>query len=572
MFKLTGVMSIGTLLTLGYASVGLGSDAMRQAHDCDENGSLCTEVFDSIGYNGSYTGHDEPALLFYSNEPGSGNHMTYRVRVPKDPPMLPTQDGRGGTFNFQLHPAFWVSVVMCDDQSNPNPGGSNVGANIPCMPDSDRNIYDSREPNDAHYIGKHPGTAFMEMQFYPPNWIGGCGDPNHPTQWCSALNIDSFSSNANTGQANNASCLSHALGGGEPVNFAFVTKSGKPVGPPSPLFANNATFTQTSDVLFYNPGDWLRITLQDTAHGLQITIKDETTGEDGSMTASARNGFAEVLFDPSGNCDTRAALAAHNVPTNFHPMYATSNEHTRVPWAAHSYNVSFTDEIGHFEYCNAISSEGGQCTQDGVGDKDNGLPSGAEDDDGCFSAGLNASLGFVAIGGCLAFSTDFDFDGPPYKRVWPGTASSVQRDQKFHAQPVQFKSPVFNTKGDVASKNYSRVAFETDLPRIESNTNPPCQRHLANPSDPNPGKDCVNPAKGANFYPIFTVRGDGAGCLWQLGGAQLPGTTRWFGGKSAAEYGPLLTLAYPVPGPGVSLRYNDFRHILPNNPCPTKSD
>src|SRR2546430_4077267 len=34
-----------------------------------------TTLFRSIGYNGSYTGHDEPSLLFYSNVPGSGNQI-----------------------------------------------------------------------------------------------------------------------------------------------------------------------------------------------------------------------------------------------------------------------------------------------------------------------------------------------------------------------------------------------------------------------------------------------------------------------------------------------------------------
>jgi hypothetical protein len=32
-------------------------------------------------------------------------------------------------------------------------------------------------------------------------------------------------------------------------------------------------------------------------------------------------------------------------------MYSTSSEQTRVIWAAHTYNTSFTDEIGHFENC-----------------------------------------------------------------------------------------------------------------------------------------------------------------------------------------------------------------------------
>ena len=565
MFRLPVTVSLLALLALGYTSAGSGAtSSLRQALDCDEGGPLCAEVMDSIGYNGHYTGHDEPALLFYSDTAGSGNHMTHLLRLPKDPPTLPTQDGKGGTFNFQLHPAFWVSVALCDDQSNPNPGGSRVSPNIPCTPDSDVNIFDSSDPADSHFIGKHPGSGFMEMQFYPPAWINGCGSP---TQWCSALVTFGLSTNANTGQTNNASCL--AISGQEYANFAFITLSGTPVGPPSPLLANNATFTLTPDVLFYNPGDWLRITLEDTAHGLKITIKDVTTGQEGSMTASAANGFASVLFDPAGNCATPAALAAHNLPTDFHPMYATSSEHTRVPWAAHSYNVSFTDEIGHFEYCNAVNVQGGICTSDGVGDADNGLPAGAEDDFGCFDAAFNASLGFLAIGGCTF--TDFDFDGVPYKLVWPGTFKDVAHDRSLHAQPVQFKSPVF-FDDDGNARNYNRVAFEADLPRIEGNTNPPCQRHIANPADPNPGQDCVNPPKGADFYPIYTLRHAGEACLWQLGGAHLPGTTNTFGGSSTTEYGPLLALAYPIPGPAVSLRFNDFRRILSENPCPTETE
>ncbi len=569
MFRSSRLVSLSALLALGYAGVGSGAPPdLGRSHDCDVGGALCAEVFDSIGYNGSYTGHDEPSVLFYSNVHGSGNHMTYLLRLPKDPPTLPAQDGTGGTFNFQLHPAFWVGVAMCDDQSSPNPGGSNVGANIPCQPDSDANIYDSSDPSDAHYIGKHPGTAFMEMQFYPPGmgfYLTGSGSL---TQWSSALNIDSLSTNANTGQVMNAACQNAAVGGEEYINFAWITKSGVPVAPPSPLLATGATFTLTPDVLLYNPGDLLRITLQDTGHGLKITIRDVTTGEQGSMTASAANGFAQILFDPTGaNCDVQT----HNLPRDFHPMYATSSEHTRVPWAAHSYNIAFSDEIGHFEYCNAVDFEGGNCITDGVGDLDN---FGTEDDVGCFDAAFNESQGFLAIGGCSG--TDIDFDGVPYQLVWPGTFANIRLDRAYHARPVQFTSPVFtDSQGDV--RNYSRVAFETDLPRIEFATNPPCQRHISNPADPNPGQGCVNPPTGGNFYPIFTTVGGDSGnsqgsCLWQEGGAHLPGTTNTFGGTSTAEYGPLLILAYPIPGPAVSLRYNNFRNVLSYNPCPNENN
>jgi hypothetical protein len=180
-----------------------------------------------------------------------------------------------------------------------------------CTPNSDLNIFDGTNSTAPDYIGKHPGTAFMEMQFYPPGWFIGC-----ESRWCSALTIDSLSQNQNTGAGNNAAC-----GGAiEYVNRAFITKSGIPTGPPSPLRQNSKSFTPTSDTLFYNPGDVLSIGLRDTAHGLKITIIDLTTGQSGSMTASAANGFAEILYDPTGtNCN----LATHNIPYDFHPMYAT---------------------------------------------------------------------------------------------------------------------------------------------------------------------------------------------------------------------------------------------------------
>jgi hypothetical protein len=40
---------------------------------CDDNGTLCTETWEATNYEGHYTGHDEPSVLFYSNVLGSGN-------------------------------------------------------------------------------------------------------------------------------------------------------------------------------------------------------------------------------------------------------------------------------------------------------------------------------------------------------------------------------------------------------------------------------------------------------------------------------------------------------------------
>jgi hypothetical protein len=554
------ICTCGILLLFGAAAFGQSGSFGQMTFSCDDStGILCTEVYQSIGYKGAYTGHDEPSLLFYSAVPGSGNTMVYLLQLPKDPPTLPTQDGTSGTFNFQLHPAFWVGMAMCDDQSAPNPGGSSVGPNILCTPDSDLNIFDGRDSTASDYIGKHPGAAFMEMQFYPPGWFVSCDNTN---RWCSALTIDSLSENMNTGAGNNAAC-----GGAiEYVNRAFITKSGIPTGPPSPLFQNSKSFTPNAETLFYNPGDLLRITVQDTAHGLKITIDDLTSGESGSMTASAANGFAEILYDPTGtNCNK----ATHNLPYDFHPMYATSSEHTRVPWTAHSYNIAFSDEIGHFEYCNAVKGQGGSCTQDGVHDLDNGLPTGAEDDFGCFDARFAGTKGFVPIGGCT--STDFDFDGVPYQLVWPGTLTDSSTDEQLHPTSVLLTSPLFTNSSSGGQQNYARVAFEADLPRIEGNTNPVCQRHISNPADPNPGSGCVNPPAGANFYPFYSTTGGTSACTWQLGGANIPNTDNTFGGSSTTEFGSLLELAYPAatPSGSVSLRFNNFRKVLATNPCPS---
>ncbi len=535
--------------SLPAASSALAAGEPGYGHPlCEQGAATCTELNQYIG---GYTGHDEPSLLFYSNTPGSGNNATYTLTLPTDPPVLPTQDGSGGTFNFQLHPAFWFGMAMCDNQSAPNPGGSSFGPTVPCTPNSDSNIFNSPDPTSPSYIGLHPGTAFMEMQFYPPGWVSWpAGNSCNARLWCAALNIDSLSQNSNTGQILNPTC--RAITGLEYVNFAFITKNGVSQAPANPVDSTLATFTPNPNLdLFMHSGDTLTVSMGDTPNGFRIVINDITTGQSGSMTASAANQFGEVQYAPS------PSTACTNIPTNFHPMYATSSENTRVPWAAHSYNVAFSDEIGHFEYCNAVNESTGTCTTAGVSD-----PSGVDADDvGCFSPGDSTR---IAIGGCLG--TDVDFDGPEYSNTWPGTFSNAVQDAQVHPTPIQFTSPLFN-----GSSNYNRVAFEADLPRIEFATSPPCQRHISNPADPNPGAGCVNPPAGASFYPLYSTADSGQGCVWQLGGPFIPGTTNTFGGSSAAEFGPLLSLFYPVANGQPSFRYNDFRNVLSSNPCPNSN-
>ncbi len=508
--------------------------------DCATGTPLCTEVLDSEAVFGEdvYVGHDEPSLVFYDNRQGAGNNNTYLLRLPKDPPRLPNQQGTGGTFNFQIRATFWLGMALCDNESAPE------FTHAPCTPDSDTNIFDSPDPNDPHYIGKHPGTAFLELQFYPPGWVAWPpGLSCDARQWCAAMAIFSLSLDQNTGTQNNADCLAKA--GIEPANFAFVTKNGRSHAPADPLLATVQTFTPNPATdLFMNSNDLLAVHIGDTAAGLRTDIADLSTGQLGSMTASPANQFGQVVFDPTAKtCTSR--------PYAFHPMYGSSSEHTRVPWAAHSYNVSFSDEIGHFEYCDAVAAEGGACTKPGGSDRGN--PPDA-DDVACFSP---ASSTRIQVGGCLG--TDGDFDGVSYHRVWPGSTTPAQ-DAQLHPRSVLFSSPRFN-----GLQRYSRIAFEADLPRIEAADVidprlPPCNRTT--------GANCVNPPPGAEFYPLYTTRNGGAfGCQWQFGGTNIPGTKQTFGGTSTAEFGPLLTLTYPGVGFQPVNRINNFRRVLDHNPC-----
>jgi hypothetical protein len=509
--------------------------------NCSQGLPICTEVKDSIGYSGAYTGHDEPSLLFYSDAAGSGNSNVYKLTLPNDPHFLPQQDGSGATWNFQLHPAFWFGMAMCDTQSFPE-------YTTACTPDSDTNIKDGTDPTAPEYIGKHAGAAYMEMQFYPPGWVPWpAGNSCDATQWCAALNIDSLNQNGNTGQVNNNDCLNQV--GLEPVSFAFITKSGVPHASPDPLSAfvppYPALTPNPATDLFMNSGDTLTVDMHDTAGGFQVVIDDLTTGQSGSMTASIANGFQHVLYEPGSS-------TCHQAPYAYHPMYASSSEHTRVPWAAHTYNVAFSDEIGHFESCNN-ADENGICTD--PGSEEGGTLD--DDDAGCFNADDST---FVPIGGCIA--SDIDFDGASYGLNWPGTGPNRGQDAKYHPTPITFTSPLFN-----GSQNYSRVAFETDLPRIEAaDFGGVCNRLT--------GTGCTNPPPGAAFYPIYstgtsTMNPNRNGhCVWQEGGADIKGTTNSFGGTSTAEYGPLLFSFYPGPNPATRLRTNNFRNVLSSNPCP----
>ena len=223
-------------------------------------------------------------------------------------------------------------------------------------PDSDANDLEGTNPNAADYIGKHPGNAFMELQFYGPGYVPqfegfGCT----ATQYCAAMTIDSLSSNQNNGVDNNAACNDYILGGVEPINWAYITKSGQSQAPANPLFTgtfDNPNFAAVNPDLnkdlFMNPGDRIRMHCTTRRRAFELDLIDLTTGQSGSMTASTANGFAHILYQPNAsNCKAK--------PYAFHPEYSTGTPRGNT-WSAHTYNIAMSDEIGHFENCEGIDA------------------------------------------------------------------------------------------------------------------------------------------------------------------------------------------------------------------------
>jgi hypothetical protein len=468
---------------------GLSSVQKPIAHiPCAEIGGKDPHGFE---INGTYVGHDEPALEFLSTTPGSGNSARYQMTLPVEPPRDPNGTTNGAVWTFQQRIADWFGMVLCDNESYPE--GSST-----CTPNSDSNI---QVPPRAN----HAGTAYMELQFYPP------GDPPFisniscdTTHWCAALAI--FSLQATFGFASeNDNCI-------EPANFAWVQMDGIPTGPPGPDLANEATFTPNDQTLLMNQGDRVVVSMKDTSAGFHVNVRDATTGAEGHMDASEANGFRHIIWDGTN-------FTCVGAPYAFHPMYSTASPpdangqpRTWAIWSAHTYNVAYTGEIGHAE-----------------------PPDGDEDDTYCPENVLSFEM-------CQ--STDFDFDGYSYRHVWTVTPK--------HSTEWYVHSPVSRDVNGQWHNPYPQIAFEADLPRIEASD-------FAGSCDRETGQNCVNPPPGAGFYPWFHLTSYKS-CTWALTDNNFDTTNR-FGGEAVA-WGPLYNVNY-----GDFSRYNNFNSGPLANPC-----
>jgi hypothetical protein len=545
-FAVFAAAAVSLFAASGSASSGSGSTSSGASRTCRIVLPLCTDPAEPINdvAGGPYVGHDEPSILFYDHRHGSGNDVTYNMRLPKDPPTMPTQDGANGVaWAFEQRAAYWFGMIMCDTQSAPEYQHSS------CPRDSDSNIFDSTDPSSPRYIGKAPGNAYMELQFYPPGWVPQFTGFDCPgTKWCVNLTIDSLNIDQNNGVNNNNACAN--LVGLEPVNWAYLTRSGTPHAPPDPisLITNPDTGNPnpTTD-LQMNGGDRLRVHMFDTPAGFKVVVNDLTSGQSGSMTASAANGFEQILFQPSSN-------TCNEAPYSFHPEFDTSTKATRSSWAAHTYNVAGSDEIGHFEWCDNVTSDFNCATASTE-------PGGTGDDDDfpCFPASFSS---LVQVSGCLSIFGDLDFDGPAYTSAgWAGN-NTAAHDAAFDPEPIQFMTPTIGN----GNSPFKQVAFETDTPSFEAECNL------------DTGVGCTAQPVEAQFYPIYSAgqligggsfgaNGPPKPCVWQFGGPGYTGTSNNFGGTANAEYGDPLGSVFPEAGFMPSTEFTTVHRDLNGNPC-----
>jgi hypothetical protein len=423
---------------------------------------ICADPIDPttgqhITDNGWYVGHDEPSLQFFSSTPGSANNMQYSLTLPAADPT-PKQDG-SQTANFENYPAFWFSLSLCDPKSYP------FGA---CAPDSDAN-----SPSVA-------GSALLELQFYPPGWEPFISQVScSHTQWCAALNIDSFT--------NNNLCV-------EPVNFAFIQKNGIPPGPPAPGAQTTSTYTPNANTLRMNPGDNLVVTIKDNGIALETDVNDLTSSTIGYMIANSANGFKNT-----------SQVTCATAGFNFRPEYSTAASTHITPWTALFANVNFATEIGHFELT-APGSAGG----DG----------GDADDMNCF-AGPNNVASATSVAGCLA--GELDFDGTSYASDWADGTPARPSSYSLGA-PLSFSGGSF-------SAAYPSFLFATDGPASESTAS-----GSGTTCNTSTGAGCVLPPQNGGgqpvFYPFYSVNG---ACRFLFGNDVSGQTTNDYG--KVAQYG-----------------------------------
>ena len=471
--------------------------------------------------------------------------MSWTLTLGRDPKAAPTDANPGQDVSnwFELSPAPWFSMALCDPNSYPLTN---------CTPESDSNAPTCRYATCT--FGAGGGSAFMEMQFYPPGEPPfadsiSCDD----THWCAALTIDSAECTAGFTFCN-AVCP-------EPINFGFIQRNGVPTGPPSPQDSDTSTVTPNKETLLMNPGDKVTFHMWDApapggGSAFEVAMDDLTTHQSGVMQASAANGF---MTTSSADCS--------GTPFNFQPEYNTAKIGNINPWGAIQTDISTEFETGHWEACTSLSDQlpvnpidpndgspvYNQCAgpYENAGPPDVNTPEVGEAV--CYLAGAthpgfdtaSSSTPPDRMTGCqdnIFQNGDLDFDGTPYWKEWPTGASPTS------LFPSSFVESFPTTNG----AQYPQFYIQTDLALSEQacggntlTTAPPGTQSLAGCTVPPPG-----PGK---FYPYWSMAQSGGTCSLLFGNVSTGNTF----GKDA-QYGTVQFAKYGYP---------QFISKSYNNPC-----
>ena len=514
--------AVGMLDCNGYSGI---QHTLRPTASCADLHTVYDGTPGRFYDNGHYIGHDEPSLRFLSSRPGSSNNVTWVQTLPRDPVAMPTvaHPGKDVTHWFELSVAPWFSMPICDSRSYP------LAA---CTPESDSNA----PTHPPTYDQGGGGSAFLELQFYPPGfapWADSISCDN--THWCAAMNIWSLECNRGFEDCN-GNCE-------EPGNFAFLQRNGVPAGPPSPQLSDFSSATPNGETLMMNPGDKISVHIFDASlsgggRALETRVTDLTTGQSGFMVASARNGFMNTSFS---NC------SGH--PYNFQPEYSTAKVGNIVPWAALQAGIVTEYEIGHFEPCTSVTHPSplplGPYTDTYYNDcngpyEDAGPPDGGSNPEissaPCYPKG-DTHKGHTPpnlVSGCtdsFAQNGDLDFDGTSYWPDWPNSLT-----------PNRDPSPFLTQQPTTNGAKYSQIQFQTDIPASEVLT-----------CGPSTLGGCRVPPPGGpgHFYPYFTHMTVNGQCLWAFGRM-----------NQGVTYGRDLQYGHPS-----GFYFGDLASSVKANPC-----
>ena len=355
---------------LGPPSAGKTNFGASPEPLCESRASLCADPYANPARRLRWPRRTVARVQVRRSGVGQRHHIHDDSAARAAPP--PTASGAGATWNFELRPTFWFGLTLCDTESC-----ARVYEDLQSRLRFERPR--RRKPERAELHRQAPGqclhgVAVLRARLRAPVRrvrLHGApvlrGDDNRQPDARPEHRAE-----------NTAACNNYILGGPEPINWAYVTRSGRSQAPANPLFTGtfaspnlSAVNPDTTKDLLMSPGDRIRIHMYDTPAGFRTDLTDLTTGQNGSMTASTANGFGHILYTPA----TPPSGTCQEAPYAFHPEYSTANPRGNT-WSAHTYNVAMSDEIGHFENCLALDANA-NCTQ--PGNQDAG---GLDEDDG----------------------------------------------------------------------------------------------------------------------------------------------------------------------------------------------